>query len=159
MIDAGTEVSESTRRELAETEAELAVEGVDVNTLLDRRDELRELRRKRASAVVEELDGSSVRLSGYLMPLGAGGGRTTEFLLVPWVAECVHTPPPPANQVIHVALDGGEVFEGVDPNVPVLASGVLHTRQSTHHLFLTDGSSELDVRYQLRAARLEVFRP
>jgi len=28
-----------------------------------------------------------------------------EFLLVPYLGACIHTPPPPANQIIHVKTD------------------------------------------------------
>jgi hypothetical protein len=159
MLAAGTEVSEATRQELEEIEAELIADGVDVDDLLGRREELRELRRRRASGVVEELDGTAVRLSGYLLPLETSGGRATEFLLVPWAAECIHTPPPPPNQIIHVVLDEGNSFESHGALEPVLASGVLSTQPSTQNLYLRDGSSDLDVRYQLRAARIEVFSP
>jgi hypothetical protein len=50
------------------------------------------------------LDGRRVRLPGYVVPLGGLAGGTTEFLLVPYFGACLHTPPPPSNQVVHVAL-------------------------------------------------------
>lgn len=52
---------------------------------------------------VEELDGGKVRLAGYVVPLEFDGQTTLdEFLLVPYYGACIHTPPPPANQVVHV---------------------------------------------------------
>jgi hypothetical protein len=159
MLDAGTEIGDSTRQELAETEAELIADGIDVDDLLDRRDEFREWRRKRAEAVVEELDETQVRLSGYMLPLEPSGGRTTEFLLIPWVVECIHTPPPPPNQIVHVVLEPGDSIGSHSAHEPVLVSGILSTQRSTQNLFLADGSTDLDVRYQVRAGRIEVFRP
>jgi hypothetical protein len=49
--------------------------------------------------------GQSVRLPGYLVPLEDLPGGVKEFLLVPYFGACVHSPPPPANQIVHVLLD------------------------------------------------------
>ena len=48
------------------------------------------------------LDGHSVRVPGFVVPLEEGKDGLTEFLLVPYFGACVHSPPPPANQIIHV---------------------------------------------------------
>jgi uncharacterized protein len=49
--------------------------------------------------------GQNVRLPGYLVPLEDLPGGVKEFLLVPYFGACVHSPPPPANQIVHVLLD------------------------------------------------------
>ena len=49
--------------------------------------------------------GQSVRLPGYLVPLEELPEGVKEFLLVPYFGACVHSPPPPANQIVHVLLD------------------------------------------------------
>lgn len=51
------------------------------------------------------LDGAMVRLSGYLVPLESDQGRLHEFLLVPFFGACIHSPPPAANQMVHVRLE------------------------------------------------------
>jgi hypothetical protein len=51
------------------------------------------------------LHGRKVRLPGYVVPLTARRGDATEFLLVPYFGACIHTPPPPANQVVHVVTE------------------------------------------------------
>ena len=48
------------------------------------------------------LDGSRVKLPGYLVPLDESPAGLTEFLLVPYFGACIHTPPPPANQIVLV---------------------------------------------------------
>ncbi|WP_213955585.1 MULTISPECIES: DUF3299 domain-containing protein [unclassified Variovorax] len=48
------------------------------------------------------MDGVMVRIPGYLVPLEEKNGQVSEFLLVPYFGACIHTPPPPANQIIHV---------------------------------------------------------
>ena len=49
--------------------------------------------------------GQSVRLPGFMVPLEDLPEGTKEFLLVPYFGACVHSPPPPANQIVHVVLD------------------------------------------------------
>jgi len=52
--------------------------------------------------VLQSFNGTQVRLPGYLVPIKAGKAGVSEFLLVPYFGACVHSPPPPANQIIHV---------------------------------------------------------
>lgn len=51
---------------------------------------------------VPAMAGRSVRLPGYLVPLDEAKDGIREFLLVPYFGACIHTPPPPANQIVHV---------------------------------------------------------
>ena len=53
---------------------------------------------------VAGMDGAQVKLPGYLVPLEEVRGEMTEFLLVPYFGACIHTPPPPANQIVFVRL-------------------------------------------------------
>ncbi|HET7687126.1 MAG TPA: DUF3299 domain-containing protein, partial [Candidatus Macondimonas sp.] len=46
--------------------------------------------------------GKPVRIPGFMVPLEFGQKEVKEFLLVPYFGACIHVPPPPANQVIHV---------------------------------------------------------
>jgi hypothetical protein len=50
------------------------------------------------------LDGRATRIAGYVVPIESAPRGTTQFLLVPYFGACIHTPPPPANQIIHVVL-------------------------------------------------------
>ncbi|HZQ72561.1 MAG TPA: DUF3299 domain-containing protein [Burkholderiales bacterium] len=47
-------------------------------------------------------NGQRVRLPGFVVPLERVKEDVTEFLLVPYFGACIHVPPPPANQIIHV---------------------------------------------------------
>jgi hypothetical protein len=51
---------------------------------------------------VAALDGAAIKLPGYLVPLDESKAGITEFLLVPYFGACIHTPPPPANQIVLV---------------------------------------------------------
>ncbi|NMG02015.1 DUF3299 domain-containing protein [Azoarcus taiwanensis] len=55
--------------------------------------------------VVERLDGQRLRIPGFVVPLEGDGEYIYEFLLVPYFGACIHVPPPPANQLIHVMPD------------------------------------------------------
>jgi len=52
--------------------------------------------------VVPALNGQRVRIAGFMVPLETQQGLVSEFLLVPYFGACTHTPPPPANQIVHV---------------------------------------------------------
>ena len=64
--------------------------------------------------VVEELDGALVRIAGYIVPLEFDDDFVvTEFFLVPYYGACIHVPPPPPNQVIHVVAQEGVRVEAL----------------------------------------------
>lgn len=51
------------------------------------------------------LDGQFVKLPGYVVPVEQSREGLKEFLLVPYFGACIHSPPPPANQIVHVVLE------------------------------------------------------
>lgn len=57
--------------------------------------------------VIEELHGDKVRIPGYIVQLEGDDRKVTEFLLVPYFGACIHVPPPPPNQIIHVRFPEG----------------------------------------------------
>ncbi|WP_313435946.1 DUF3299 domain-containing protein [Stenotrophomonas sp.] len=58
-----------------------------------------------SAAVVEAVAGREVDLDGYVVPLGMDdAGAVNELLFVPFYGACIHVPPPPPNQIIHVTL-------------------------------------------------------
>jgi hypothetical protein len=64
---------------------------------------MRELRQIWDNAPTNKaLDGQAVKLPGYVVPLEETKDGLKEFLLVPYFGACIHSPPPPANQIIHV---------------------------------------------------------
>lgn len=51
------------------------------------------------------MDKSLIKLPGFVAPLDfEGEAGLKEFLLVPYFGACIHVPPPPANQILHVTL-------------------------------------------------------
>ncbi len=58
-------------------------------------------------AVRPELNGSKVKIPGFVIPLEGDENTVTEFLLVPYFGACIHVPPPPPNQIIYVKFPEG----------------------------------------------------
>jgi hypothetical protein len=83
--------------------------------------------------VVPALDGQLVRLPGFVVPLDADFKSMKSFLLVPYFGACIHTPPPPPNQIVHVIADkplrGGDLM-----NDAVWVTGVLSVKNSRTEL-------------------------
>ena len=87
---------------------------------------LDELKRAWDSAPSEpSMDKARIRIPGFVVPLDAEGETVHEFLLVPYFGACIHTPPPPANQVIHVTL--AKPAKGLRMMDAIWVSGQLHT--------------------------------
>lgn len=61
--------------------------------------------------MVSELDGKKIRIPGYVVQLEGDADNVTEFLLVPYFGACIHVPPPPPNQIIHVTFPEGVPYE------------------------------------------------
>ena len=70
-----------------------------------------------STAVKSEFDGQKVRIPGFVVPLAFDETRMiSEFLLVPYFGACLHSPPPPPNQIIHSRFTGGLSVEDIyDP--------------------------------------------
>jgi uncharacterized protein len=97
-----------------------------------------------------------VRLPGYLLPLEFSGKLVSEFLLVPWVGACIHTPPPPPNQIVHVKADKPFEFGGLFS--PVWVTGRMAAAATKKALYLIDGSSDIDIGYSLSASEVEAYK-
>lgn len=67
--------------------------------------------------VVPEMDGVTGRIPGFVVPLKTTDDmRILEFFLVPYYGACIHVPPPPPNQIIHVKYKEGFTLEALyDP--------------------------------------------
>lgn len=55
-----------------------------------------------ATKLNETLNGAYIRMPGFIIPLEIGAEGVTDFVLVPYVGACIHTPPPPPNQLVFV---------------------------------------------------------
>ncbi len=83
-----------------------------------------------ATKLNERLDGALIRMPGYIIPLEIGAKGVTDFILVPYIGACIHTPPPPPNQLVLAKTKkpwpGDQLWDAV------WVVGLMHTRlQST----------------------------
>ncbi len=134
----------------------LTAAGVDIDRLVAQQEEIEAKQLIADNTMVEELNAASVKIPGYALPLEYGDNNlVTEFLLVPYVGACIHTPPPPPNQIVHVRSERGiemnSLFE------PLLVSGQLAVKQSEQDLTFIDGSASVDVGYFLLASAIEAY--
>lgn len=98
--------------------------------------------------VVEELDGKTVRIPGFIVPFEFSPNDVyTEFLFVPYFGACVHTPPPPPNQILYVTLGEPGIIR--DIYRPLWIEGVLTTERNENELG--------DAAYTLRLRKVEPY--
>ena len=91
--------------------------------------------------------GKPIRIAGYVVPLDAERMQSSEFLLVPYFGACVHSPPPPANQIILIKPPKGSRFRTMDA---IWVEGIL-----------TEGKTSSEVgtsTYVLTADRIMLYR-
>lgn len=134
-----------------EAVAELKEAGIDIKALMAKRKLLR-------TSVVSELNGRKIAIGGYLLPLEMDGSKVTEFLLVPYVGACIHSPPPPPNQILHVTVKGKKGYKSEALFDPVLVTGVMSVKSATKDLFLADGSMDLNIGYAMQASTIKPYK-
>jgi uncharacterized protein len=99
--------------------------------------------------VNKSLEGATVRLPGFIVPLEAvKNGDVSEFLLVPYFGSCIHVPPPPPNQIVYVHATRLSGFESIYDAYWI--TGKLHLQTKTTKLGATA--------YELNADKIEVYK-
>lgn len=91
----------------------------------------------------------TIRLVGYMAPTEHRGEDIAEFLLVPFFGSCIHTPPPPANQIIRVTPS--RPLPAHLTHAPVWMEGVLTLERSRTRLGVAA--------YAMAALRWGAYRP
>ena len=113
---------------------------------------------------IRKLMGKPIKIPGFAVPLvedegGNGGGfeYVKEFLLVPVYGMCIHVPPPPPNQVIHIILEKPVHFETL--LYAVWVTGILEIGE-----YYVEGSSDFgqqtydtETTYLLRGQKVEEY--
>jgi hypothetical protein len=129
-----------------------AFKGLKLNRLKDTDpkaiEALEKLKVAWADAPVEpSLDGQRVKLAGFVVPLERQGDAVLELLLVPYFGACIHTPPPPANQIVHVIL-----------KKPAAGMKMMDAYWVSGKLSLQHGDSSLGIYgYRMSGERLDAY--
>jgi ZIP family zinc transporter len=97
------------------------------------------------------LQGKRVKLRGFVVPLDWKNEESelelAEFLLVPYFGACIHVPPPPANQIVHVR-----------PRLPLRGVRSMDLLQVYGTLLLEENFSDLgSSTYSLELERAEAY--
>lgn len=90
----------------------------------------------------ETLNGAYIRMPGFIIPFDVTAAGVTDFMLVPYVGACIHTPPPPANQLVMVSTrtpwPGDQLWD------PVWVTGTMRTQLQSTNLGQTGYSISAD---------------
>jgi len=136
-------------------EADLAAKGVDVDAMIAAVDEMDAEIQRRGLETVKDLDGKIVRIPGYALPLEFSETGVTEFLLVPYVGACIHTPAPPANQIVFVELN--QTYRSQNLYDPVWITGQIKIQPSSRALTFVDGTTDVASGYTINAITVEPY--
>jgi len=136
-------------------EREFEAAGLNVDKLLRSYAEWEAERQRRNGLINDQLDNKQVRMAGYLLPLEFSDSGNTEFLLVPYVGACVHTPPPPPNQIVFVNM--AKKFRVTDLYTPVWIKGKLSAKPAKKSISFSDGDRAIDIGYRFEGATAEPY--
>ena len=101
-----------------------------------------------SAKTVPEMDGRTIRLAGYPVPLNTDAkGRVIELFLVPYPGACIHVPPPPPNQIVLVRYPQGIAIE--DIYEPIEVTGPLTIEPVSNDL--------ADAAYAIGATKISVL--
>lgn len=133
----------------------LRKDGLDVEDLLQRYENVMLEIERRNEQIVDQLDGKFVRIPGYALPFEMDGTAVTKFLLVPYLGACIHVPPPPVNQMVLVKLQQSYIPETL--YAPVWVTGRLKTERARETLSYRDGTDSVETGYTLEGQRIEPY--
>ncbi len=154
-LDMKKELSQDEQDERITLEADLEKQGIDVEYLFGMRAAVSEQRRKMAMTPKQELDGGTYRVPGFITPIEFDNEKITQFFLVPTGGACVHTPPPPANQIILVDFPEGLKIRSMYE--PVWVEGKMSVEATSNDVLYSDGEAAIDSAYTMKATLIEDY--
>jgi len=130
------------------TLAEAASQDIGVSAMIEEGSDADTMEQIGTFNVVKDLDGKRIRVPGYVVPFDFNANAEyKEFLVVPYFGACLHTPPPPPNQIILVKSDTAAKIDNIYE--PFWLEGTLKTGE-----FLNDlGNSA----YELKLSKIEPY--
>ena len=110
-----------------------AADSAKVTTLMWEDLQQLDLRTGNMPPSLKKLDGTVVRVPGFIIPLEDNDQSVSEFLLVPFPLACIHVPAPPPNLIVHVKMEKSKKVP-VNFYDPVWAQGQLKI-QTTQNMY------------------------
>ncbi len=96
----------------------------------------------------EQLNGVYIKMPGFIVPFDVSAKGVTDFMLVPYLGACIHTPPPPANQL--VVVNSKQAWPGDQLWDAVWVTGLMRTKLQKTDLGQTG--------YSLSADSIEIYQ-
>lgn len=96
------------------------------------------------------IDGETVEIKGYALPVDRDGDLVYEFMLVPWAGACSHMAQPPPEQVIHVTTVTPYRMKQSYEFVSI--SGRIRPGLEKTQLFIMDGVAVIEAGYSIGRA-------
>ncbi|CAM4425692.1 DUF3299 domain-containing protein [Vibrio agarivorans] len=135
--------------------ADFTATKADLASLLALREKAIEVEKARYSSVDPSMKFDEVTIGGFMVPLEMDGLTTKKFLLVPTAGACIHTPPPPINQIIVVDIEQG--YELVDLFQPIAVSGDIKVSQQELNVDYIDGNTDVSAGYVMKASDIRLY--
>ncbi|ELS00695.1 Protein of unknown function (DUF3299) [Xenococcus sp. PCC 7305] len=141
-------------QEAKQIEKAFVKQGIDVEWLLSKRQMVRQQRIEQTTN--NKIEAKDIKLSGVILPLYWNNERLlTHFLLMPYLGQCSHFPPPPPNQVIFVESTEPIAIQKLTANLQksqyslvwVSIEGTINLAATSHQVFRVDGMSWLESSY------------
>ncbi|MGF1752780.1 DUF3299 domain-containing protein [Vibrio makurazakiensis] len=141
--------------EYTQSKTRLEKAGVDIEYLLSVREQITVQRKTLATEANPKVLDETHRVPGFITPIDFDGTKVTKFLFVPTAGACIHTPPPPANQMILVNYPQGVEVESL--STPMWIEGKLTAQDSTLDISYVDGDSEVSTIYAMDATNVNLY--
>ncbi len=139
-----------------ELEHKFKSNNIDFEPLVARYNSFLDEIERRNKTVVSNLDGRLVRIPGYALPLETSATALTEFLLVPSIGACIHTPVPPPNQMVFVKMN--QPYRAKRLYDPVWITGRIKVENNKKAVVYSDGQSGVESSYTLMGVKIEPYK-
>ena len=147
--------SQEAFEEIKLTKQRLADQGVDVEYLFEMREIIRQQREEFSTKPNATVLNKMSRIPGFITPVEFNGTMVTKFFLVPTAGACIHTPPPPPNQIVLIDYPNG--IELVSLATPVWVEGKLISQSVTADVDYSDGTAGVEAIYSMHAEEVELY--
>ena len=138
-----------------ELEHKLKSRNIDVEFLVAKFDAFLDKVERLNKSVVQDLNTKLVRIPGYALPLESSTAALEEFFLVPTVGACIHTPVPPANQMVFVKVS--EPYYAKKLFEPVWVTGRMKLEYGESSIQYSDGEGSVESAYTIQEASVENY--
>ncbi len=135
--------------EAATIENLFKLSGLDTNWLLSQRETISQNRRQQKK-YNQAIEGKIAKLVGWIIPLDlTQSGQISNFLLLPYLVNCSHILPPPADQVVHILATEPINLNFLNNAEQFRIEGILRFVHNIHIVYRLDGMIQLESSYKI----------